>query len=297
MTSIGKDNAPPRFCCKIFSAFLAPFCQWCGLRCVMSLLSYERYCAEIVAQTDLLRSRIKDADMTSPVSSCPDWNLGQLLRHVGGGHRWVEAIVRTRATQPLPDDDFRDLSGYTDENPAVLDTWLAEGAAQLADTLRVAGPEAQVWTPIPGQTSMFYARRFVHETVIHRADATLAVGAEFTVDEEVALDALDEWMELGSLPQMFEIHPEKRELLGAGRTLHLHATDTSPEAAAEWLIDLTGDAIVWRPAHEKAAVAVRGPLTGLLLVVYRRRPACSEGIEVLGDGQLLDFWLERVSFG
>lgn len=141
-------------------------------------------------------------------------------------------IVRTRATQPPSDDHFRGLSGYTDEDPAVLDTWLAEGAAQLADTLRAAGPDAEVWTPIPGETPVFWARRFTHETVIHRADATLAVGAKFTVGEEVALDALDEWMELGSLPQLFEVHPEKRELLGPGRTLHFHATDTAPETAA-----------------------------------------------------------------
>jgi len=85
-------------------------------------------------------------------------------------------------------------------------------------------------------------------------------------------------------------------VLGPGHTLHFHATDTAQEAAAEWLIDLTGDAIVWRRAHEQAAVAVRGPLTGLLLVVYLRRPARSEGIEVLGDVRLLDFRLERVSF-
>jgi len=100
-------------------------------------------------------------------------------------------------------------------------------------------------------TTKFYARRFAHETVIHRADAILAVGAEFTLDEEVALDAIDEWMELGSLPMHFEIRPWMRELLGPGRTLHFHATDTAPEAAAEWLIDLTGDAIVWRREHEK----------------------------------------------
>ena len=96
------------------------------------------------------------------------------------------------------------------------------------------------------RTTKFYARRFAHETVIHRADTTLAVGAEFTVNEEVAVDAIDEWMELGSLPMHFEVHPWVRELLGPGRTLHFHATDTAPEAAAEWLIDLTGDAIVWR---------------------------------------------------
>ncbi|GAA3739917.1 uncharacterized protein (TIGR03083 family) [Spinactinospora alkalitolerans] len=263
----------------------------------MTLVDHDRHCAEIVAQTDLLRSHIEGADLADPVPSCPGWSLGQLLRHLGGGHRWTETIVRTRAAQPPADDHFRDLSGYTDEDPAVLGPWLAEGAAQLADTLRSAGPDAQMWTAVPGRTAAFWARRFAHETVVHRADAALALGAEFTVAEEVALDALDEWMELGSLPQMLEFHPEKRELLGPGRTLHFHATDTAPEAAAEWLVDLTGDAIAWRRAHEKAAVTVRGPLTDLLLVVYGRRPARSRDIEILGDAELLDFWLERVGFG
>ncbi len=264
----------------------------------MTRLSFDRSCAEIVAQTDLLRSRIAGADLTTPVGSCPGWNLVQLMRHLGGAHRWVETIVRTRATQPPSDQLVRDVSAEPDEDPAVLDAWLAEGAGQLAVTLRAAGPDAQVWTPVPGETAAgFFARRLAHETVIHRADATLAVGAQFTVDEEVAVDAVDEWMELGALRMMFEFRPARRELLGAGRTIHLHATDTAPERAAEWVIDLTGDVIVWRRAHERSAVAIRGPLTDLLLIVYRRRPARSEGVEVLGDLQLLDFWLERVAFG
>ncbi len=113
----------------------------------------------------------------------------------------------------------------------------------------------------------------------------------------MALGAIDEWMELGSLPMHFEVHPQMRELLGPGRTLHFHATDTEPQAAAEWVVDLTGDAITWRRAHEKAAVAVRAPLTDLLLLIYKRRPASGEGIQLFGDADLLDFWLERVSFG
>jgi hypothetical protein len=117
------------------------------------------------------------------------------------------------------------------------------------------------------------------------------------VDEEVAVNAIDEWMELGSLPMHFEVHLWMRELLGPGRTFHLPATDTAPEAAAEWLIDLTGDDIVWRRVHEKAAVAVRGPLIDLLLVIYKRRSARGEGIEILGDVQFLDFWLEQISLG
>lgn len=77
----------------------------------------------------------------------------------------------------------------------------------------------------------------------------------------------------------------------------LRATDTSPQASAEWVIDLAGDTIAWRRAHEKAAVAVRGPLTDLLLVVYKRRAVRGGDIQILGDAQLPDFWLERVSFG
>ena len=63
----------------------------------MTVLGYDRYCSEIVAQTDLLKSCIESADLTVPVISCPGWNLGQLLRHVGGAQRWAETTVRTRA--------------------------------------------------------------------------------------------------------------------------------------------------------------------------------------------------------
>lgn len=262
----------------------------------MTLLSYDRYVREIVLQTGLLRSVIESADMTTPVPSCPGWDVAQLIRHLGGAHRWATAIVGTRATQPVR-DGFGDYSARAGEDPTVLGAWLAQGAEDLAETLREAGPDTPVWTPVPGGSTDFYARRFTHETLIHRADATLALGAGFQADADVALDAIDEWMELGSLPMHFEVHPSMRELLGPGRTLHFHATDTAPEASAEWVVDLTGDAIAWRRAHEKAAVAVRAPLTDLLLSLYKRRPAAGAGTEIFGDERLLDFWLERVSFG
>lgn len=261
----------------------------------MTPLSHDRYCAEIVAQAELLRSAIEGADLTVPVPTCPGWNAGQLVRHLGGAQRWAESVVRTRATEPVSEDDFtvRELSGYADEDPNVVGPWLVEGATRLADTLREAGPDAKLWTPVTGGTTTFYARRFTHETAMHRADATLAIGAQYVLDEDVAVDGIDEWMELGSLPMHFDVHPWMRELLGPGRTLHFHATDTQ----AEWVVDLTGDAITWRRAHEKSAVAVRGPVTELLLFIYKRRPSRGENIEILGDEQLLDFWLERVSFG
>ncbi len=184
----------------------------------MTLLDYDRYCSEILAQTGLLESRIKGADLTAPVLSCPGWNAGQLLRHLGGAQRWAEQVVRTRAAQPLQ-EEFLDLSQYVREDPGVVGPWLDEGAVRLADALRDAGPEMPLWTPVPGGNSGFYARRFTHETANHRADATLALGAEYTLDPEVAVDGIDEWMRLGSLPMHFDVHPRMRELPGPGRPL------------------------------------------------------------------------------
>jgi uncharacterized protein (TIGR03083 family) len=254
-------------------------------------LPFVRYCTEIVAQAELVRTAIAGADLATPVPSCPGWNVGQLIRHVGGAHREAETVVRTRE-QPGP-DDFRDPTHFDEHDAAALVEWVVAGANHLATTLREAGPNVAVPGPLPDTTSTFAARRMTHETAMHRADAVLALGQQYELDNDVAVDAIDEWLELGSLPMHFDVHPWMRELLAPGRTLHLHATDTE----AEWVVDLTGDAITWRRSHEKAPVAVRGPVVELLLLIYKRRPADSGRVEIIGDEELLDFWLERVSFG
>jgi uncharacterized protein (TIGR03083 family) len=261
----------------------------------MTRLSHDGYCTEIVAQTGLLASALPGADLATPVPSCPGWTVNQLVRHLGWGQRGVAWLVRARAAGPPSEAPFRDLSGYVGEDPAVLAGWLAESAADLADALAGAGPEATMWTPlaVEGGAAAFYARRFTHETVMHRADAALALGREFAVDPGLATDALDEWAELGSLPQMLDFHPERRTLLGPGRTLALHATDTG----AAWLLDLTGGALAFRRGPEEAAVTIRGTARDLLLTVYRRQPSGSPGVDIAGDGALLNFYLDQNAFG
>jgi uncharacterized protein (TIGR03083 family) len=262
-------------------------------------LSYDRWCAEIVAQTETLAAAIKAADLTTPVPSCPGWNVGQLLRHLGGAHRSAVETIRGGLQSADVDQSWRDLSAYASEDPAVVGPWLVEGATELRDTLESAGEAAPVPAPVPDlpQTTQFYARRMAHETVIHRSDATLAIGADYTLDPTVAVDAVDEWLELGCLPLHIEYNPALRDLIGPGNTLHFHATDASEELRAEWLLDLTGDVFTWRRAHEKAKVAVRAPLTDLLLLLYRRRPTTAPGVEILGDREFFDAWHAKVSFG
>jgi uncharacterized protein (TIGR03083 family) len=254
-------------------------------------IDFDRHCAEIVTQTSLLIGHLDGADLRVPVPTCPGWNVSALARHVDGGQRWARDIVATQASEPPSDVSLRDLSGATNDDADVVCASLTEAAAALRATLAEAGPDAQMWCPVDGGGSAFYARRFAYETAMHRADAALALGVEYTLDPDVAADAVDEWMELGCLPFHFDLHPWMRELLAPGRTIGLHATDTD----AHWLLDLTGDVIVWRRADEPAAAEIHAPVSDLLLAIYRRRPV--SGLDVTGDAQLVDFWLERVGFG
>ncbi|MFD5031428.1 maleylpyruvate isomerase N-terminal domain-containing protein [Streptomyces sp. NPDC058405] len=262
----------------------------------MTLLGHDRYCDQIIEQTDRLRAVLVGADLSVSVPSCPDWTLGQLARHVGGAHRWAETIVRTRAEEAVPDDQVPDAEGPGDAEPAALDAWLAEGAEKAAATLRAAGPDAPVWSWGWDRSAGFWARRMTHETVVHRADAALAAGIAYEAEPEVAADTIDEWLQCVAFAQAHG-DAEAAELRGGGRSIHLHATDAPDGLDAEWLIEFGEDGFSWRRGHEKATVALRGPLSDVLRVFYRRLPADSDRVEVLGDAKLLDFWLERASFG
>ncbi|MCF7551918.1 maleylpyruvate isomerase family mycothiol-dependent enzyme [Pseudonocardia sp. WMMC193] len=247
----------------------------------MSDTTFTRHCAEIVGQTAQLVREVSGADPDARVPGCPDWTLGMLVRHLAAGHRWATEIVRTRASEFLDDTELRVLR----PGPVAWDE-LVPGARALADTLRAAGPDAEVWTPFIADGTRFWARRFAFETLVHRLDATQAAGLPVTVSPDTASAALDEWCELDAHPFHLEVHPRRRELSAPGRTLALEAP------GRRWFADLTGAAVVWRHSAEPAAVTVRGSVPDLLLFVYGR----PNTVSVSGDRSLLGLWREHVAF-
>lgn len=262
----------------------------------MNYLRYERYRAELVAECDRLRAAVAGADLSATVPTCPDWSLADLLRHVGQAHRWAEYLVTTRATEYVADE--RPASqGPDGADVQAMDAWLAEGAAMLDAALAEAGADAPVWTWAPGQaTAAFWARRMTHETLVHRADAVSATAAEYAVDADIAVDAIDEWFEIVTNPIAAHFNPKLAELRGTGETLALQATDTAPELAAAWVIEIGPDAVSWTRARREATVTARGAITDLLRFFYRRLPRNTERIEITGDRSVLEFWLDRATF-
>ncbi|OLR94596.1 maleylpyruvate isomerase family mycothiol-dependent enzyme [Actinokineospora bangkokensis] len=248
-------------------------------------MDFPTHAAQVLAQTEVLARELHGAELRTPVPSCPGWTLGMLVRHIGAGHRWAAEVVRTGAA--LDDTELRVLHG--DDSGVLPGDWLVEGAAALAEALLEVGPGVDMWAPFDLDGSTFWARRFANETLVHRADATLAVGLPFTAAPGVLAESLDEWMDLDVQPEHFTITPRKRDLLGPGRAVALEAP------GARWFVDLTGEVITWDRGDRRAAVTARGSLADLLLLVYRRVPASA--VEVEGDAALLDFWLDHVAFG
>lgn len=263
-----------------------------------SSLSAVDHAAEFLAENrafaDLFGGLSPDTVESTPVPTCPEWTLKQLLRHVGRGDRWAAQIVRDRLDERL---DPRSVEGGTPPaDPAGVTSWLHDGARQLIDAVDATGPETMVWTFLGPRPAYWWIRRRLHETAAHRADAAIALGAldAFTLEPEVAADAITEWLERVAVQAGTDGAPLP---LADGATLHLHATDPGLGEAGEWTVRVgqgaAQGAITWAHEHGKGTVALRGGATELLLAILRRVPLGDTGIEVFGDDAVWTTWLDR----
>ena len=259
----------------------------------MPQLSADRYAVEIEASTAGLAEILADHDQDLPIPTCPEWTLRQLVTHVGRAHRWAAEITRTRSGTFIPFREVPDgkLPADRDEQSA----WLRAGAARVVDVVREAGSDL-VWSFTGPTPAGFWLRRMAHETLVHRADAQLAAGAEPepVIEAEVAADAIDEWLMM--LTSWLGNADERAEALPAGTGLHVHATDDGLGGSGEWMIRHDAGGLTVEPGHGKGDAALAGPAASLLLVLLRRRPASDPAVTIYGDSAVVDGWLARTAF-
>jgi uncharacterized protein (TIGR03083 family) len=254
-------------------------------------ISTERCYEELQASTETLAGLVDDADLATPVPTCPDWTLRQLVTHVGRAHRWAAEIVSTRSAEFIP---FRQVpDGKFPDDPAQHTPWLRAGAGRLIGAVQEAGSDP-VWALGQLRPASFWARRMAHETAVHRADAEIAVGREVSFEPDIAADAIDEW--LGLMSGLGRDGDPRVAALPDGAVLHVHATDEGLDGAGEWLVRREGPQVTVQPGHGKGDVALRGPAGQLLLVLLRRVPPDDPGVQVLGDPAVLTGWLAATPF-
>jgi uncharacterized protein (TIGR03083 family) len=244
---------------------------------------HEWFCERAEAEIALMAAVAGGADPAAQVPTCPQWTVAKLVKHTGMVHRWATAIVATRSSSRI---EQRDLEAGLPGSDTLYAGWLAVGAGPLMSALRLAGPDTEVWAWGASQRSGWWARRMLHETTVHRADAEFAVGGFPAIDPVVAADGIEEF--LTNLP----LARRPREHLGslpAGESIHLHATDCD----GEWVIRFADGTVTWSRGHAKASAAVRGPVAALLLFTYGRLTPAAESLTVFGDEGLLRGWQEN----
>ncbi|MGP3770444.1 maleylpyruvate isomerase family mycothiol-dependent enzyme [Streptomyces sp. SDT5-1] len=228
----------------------------------------------------LLAAVAEEAGVDAKVSTCPGWEIRDLLRHQGAVHRWATAYVAEGIRKPQRMEDRSDLDGQ-----ALFD-WFREGHRRLVDTLADAPDDVDCWTFLPAPSPLaFWARRQAHETTVHRVDAESALsrigGHEPTsITPEFAVDGIDE------LLTGFHARERSRVRSDVPRILRVRAVD----ADAVWTVRITQDP----PAAERgdtgeAECELAGGAARLYLALWNRLPFP----EVTGDRALAALWREQ----
>jgi uncharacterized protein (TIGR03083 family) len=205
--------------------------------------------------------------LTAPVPGCPDWAVRDLVGHIGMVHRWAANIVANALERP---------DGETAEappDPELLD-WYAEGHRGLLETLTNAPANLACFAFLPAPSPLaFWARRQLHETTVHRADAEAAAGIPVTIDDAVARDGIEEML-LGFAKRRREFSPGTVRL--------------DPRGGAGWLLTLTAEGATTAAADDTttADATVSGDAGQVYLWLWNR-PA---GVTITGNPEVADQW-------
>ncbi|GAB3546099.1 uncharacterized protein (TIGR03083 family) [Actinopolyspora lacussalsi] len=173
-----------------------------------------------------LREAASGAGADAAVPTCPEWDILQLVRHLGKVYDMVG-----RALKLSPDDSQPRPESAPREFDAALN-WMDERLTDLSAQLATDSPDRAVWSFFPGGTPRNWARRMVHETAIHRLDTEYALsdggsdGGGLLFDAEFAADGIDEFLNV-----LFGIGQDWSTDRSAGQLL-LHAVDVE----RAWLV-------------------------------------------------------------
>ena len=217
------------------------------------------------------------------VPSCPDWEVADLLGHLGLLHHWVSGMLTTGAVsrpgRELPADVGADWSLARD--------WFAQGVGDLVDVLADADPDMPVWNFVDDRPApaAFWFRRMAHETSVHRVDAELAATAAggerpHPVALELAADGIDETVLLATA------RLRRTPVATLDGALGLSPTDGGPDRT----LLLAPDHLVLVPGTAEARAVVRATTSTLHLWLLQRHDPDEAAPVIEGDAAVAASW-------
>ncbi len=220
----------------------------------------------------------RQGPLGAPVPGCPGWDLGRLAGHLGRVHRWATVAVTT-GREPDQAGIERPPRG-----PEVVE-WYEAGIGPLVEALGRPASGGWNFMGVPDPEGTFWSRRQAIETSLHRWDGEDAVGGAADaapLNAVLASDGIDENLSLWTPYSL-----AGKDGIDIGGSVHVHCTDVD----GEWTFKTDDGLLRVDRGHAKGDVALRGPASSLLLVLWRRLKPGEGSTEVLGDGAVLDRWL------
>jgi uncharacterized protein (TIGR03083 family) len=193
------------------------------------------------------------------VPTCPEWNVEQLVRHLGAHHRWVTASIEAED----PSTETADIVEPDLRGDELLD-WLREGVEELALLIDTVPDDRPAWSWAGDNRKGFWSRRTTVETTIHRWDLENAVGARGPLDPALAADGVDE------MAVVIVAGVNEGAYTGATGIVQLEATDTGDF----WSLNRGAErTVVTRGTESAPDLRVAGTAEGLLLCIWGRGTA------------------------
>jgi uncharacterized protein (TIGR03083 family) len=244
-------------------------------------LHFDEVLTLIDDRSAVLRAAAAAVPAATRVPGCPDWQVSDLVTHLGEVQRWWAAVIAAGpATEP---PDAGTIDGRTPSGDLLA--WSADCTADLLAALRQAGPDTDCWTwwmeSSAPSTSGGVARHQVQEAAVHARDAQESTGHAGPLPEVIAIDGVSEFLTtcLGACGP-WELAPA---LIG------LQASE-----GPSWLLDLSEKGAVvipGEPAGTPPTASARGTASDLVLAFYGR--VGLDTLAVSGDrnvlGQLIDW--------
>lgn len=196
-------------------------------------------------------------DLVAAVPTCPGWTVRDTVEHTGMVYAHKSAILDgtltdTEGEWPPPGLDRTNTTEFFDEQ-----------LHRLIEALRTRDPKTHVFAWYePDQTVGFWVRRMMQETVIHRADVESAFGPPSPVDDEVAVDGIDE------LVERFLCYDQESyaEAAGSGQRVLVET------AGSAWTATLGPDRATFDRSRGDADATVSGGPSDVLLALWNRLP-------------------------
>jgi uncharacterized protein (TIGR03083 family) len=228
------------------------------------------------ADGELLAEVASGTALDARVPGCPDWQVRELVGHLGRVHLWARTVVAERVGEDAFGELRAIMAGPQPDDDALLD-WFRAGHRDLVETLKAAPADLDCATFMPAPTPLiFWARRQAHETAVHRVDAQQAAGLPAGIEPEFAADGIDELLG-GFLPR-------SRKLRAAQPRTMLFSTN-----GRHWLVTVGPDTgVVELTEPGPADVTISGPAESMYLALWNRVPW--DRLTVTGDDDLAAFW-------